>query len=316
MKGRALAGVALLAACQAQPGGVVARGTVEVHETQVSPIVAARVVAVNVDEGSSVRRGDTLALLTRASVAPAIERERARLAAAHATLADLEQGALTEERRAAEAELAGAVADLDRSTRDLKRIKALALAGATSEQQLDAATATAAVARSRRDAAAERLDLLKRGGRPDQVRRARAEIESARAILAAAEADQADLVLLAATDGVVLDRYAQPGEVLAAGEPVLSLGATAEPWVRAWLPQAQVATLRLGQAATVTLDGAPGEYSGTVTLISPRAEFTPRAALTEQERADLMFAIRVAVRDTTGRVKPGLAATVRFAPEP
>lgn len=302
----------VFAACRPPADGAVAHGTIEVRETHVSPIVAARVVQVNVDEGSLVRRGDTLALLTRASVAPAIERERARLSAARATLSDLEQGALTEERRAALADLAGAEADLDRTRKDLKRIKALADAGATSPQQLDAAAANNAVAQSRRDAAAERLDLLRRGGRPDQVRRARADIESARAVLSAAEADLNDMVLLAAADGVVLDRYAQPGEVLAAGEPVLTLGATHDPWVRAWVPQSLVANLRVGQQAVVKLDAGPQEYPGTITLISPRAEFTPRAALTEQERADLMFAIRVAVHDTTGLVKPGLSATVRF----
>ena len=57
-------------------------------------------------------------------------------------------------------------------------------------------------------------------------------------------------------------------------------------------------------------------WKGTVTVINPRAEFTPRAALTEEERADLMFGLRVEVDDTTGAIKPGLPASVRFTPLP
>ena len=306
--------LALLAtACRSTPDrGLVAHGTVEVREVDASPLVPARLLRVSADEGAAVRRGDTLAILTRSSLLPQVERERARLDAARATLADLELGARSEEIRAAEATLSGAEADLERSLRDLKRVRTLAANGATSQQALDAAETASTIAKSRRDAAAEELELRRKGTRPEQVRRARAELASARAALAAAEADLGDMVLLATEDGIVLDRYAEPGEVLGAGEPVLTVGATHEPWVRAWLPQRTVASLRVGQPAMVSLDGATGEYPGTISVISSRAEFTPRAALTEEERADLMFAIRVDVLDTTGHVKPGLSATVRF----
>jgi len=78
-----------------------------------------------------------------------------------------------------------------------------------------------------------------------------------------------------------------------------------------------VGRLKLGQPAEVWLDGVPDRsWKGTVTVINPRAEFTPRAALTEDERADLMFGLRVEVDDTTGAVKPGLPATVRLVPLP
>jgi HlyD family secretion protein len=73
----------------------------------------------------------------------------------------------------------------------------------------------------------------------------------------------------------------------------------------------------LGQPAEVFLTGVTDRsWKGTVTVINPRAEFTPRAALTEEERADLMFGLRVQVDDTTGAIKPGLPASVRFTPLP
>jgi HlyD family secretion protein len=293
------------------------RGTVEVPETDVSPATPARLVRVLVDEGDVVATGDTLATLTRATLAPSVARDEARVAAAEATLRDLESGARSEELRGALAELSGSDAEYERTARDLKRARSLAEAGAVSTQALDLAETAAEAAMSRRDAAHERLELLRKGTRPDQVRKARAELATAQAQLSGAQAEVADLVLTAPAPGRVLDRYAEPGEVLAAGEPVLTLGAIHRPRVRAWLPERVVASLRLGQEVTVSLDGAPGRtFPGTISFISPRAEFTPRVALTEDERADLMFAIRVDVRDTTGLVKPGLSATVRFEPLP
>lgn len=305
-----------LSACGANSNGdIVARGTVEVVETDLAPMVAARVVALRVDEGNVVEAGDTVAVLTQASLPATLDGYRARVAAAEAALRDLERGARLAEIRALEAELQGAEADAERSARDLERGRPLAADGAIAQQQFDALQSAATEARSRRDAVAERLQLMREGSRPDQIRQARAELSSARAALAAAEADAGDLVLVAPARGVILAKLAEPGEMLRAGTPVLTHGATDRPWVRAYLSAAALSRVALGATARVTLDGGDGrEYRGTLTAINPRSEFTPRAALTEQERADLMFGVKIEVHDTTGRVKAGLPATVYLTP--
>jgi HlyD family secretion protein len=217
--------------------------------------------------------------------------------------------------KAAEAELSGAESDVSRTTRDLERARTLAAGRAISQQAVDNANDALATAISRRDAARERLALLQAGSRPERIRQARAEVSSARAALAAAEANAADLVLLSPVAGVVFERYAEAGEVLTPGSPVLTVGQVSQPWVRVFLPARDAARIRLGQSAVVTLDGAPRrQFSGTVTVINPRAEFTPRAALTQEEREDLMFGVRIDVLDSTGAVKPGLPATALLAP--
>ena len=140
---------------------------------------------------------------------------------------------------------------------------------------------------------------------------------NARAALAATEATASDLVLLAPHDAIVLSRLAEPGEVLTPGMPAVTLGDVQRPWVRVYLAARDVGRIKVGQPAEVALDGVPGRtWPGTVTVVNPRAEFTPRAALSETERADLMFGLRVEVSDTTGAVKPGLPATVRLVPLP
>lgn len=302
---------AALAACVRQPPDeIIAHGTIEVIETDVSPMATARLLRIPVKEGDAVRAGDTLAILTQAALPATIQGQRARVAAAEALLRDLERGARAEELAAAEAELAGAEAEVSRSTRDLLRARALASGQAISQQAVDNASDAVATANSRRDAARERLALLRAGSRPERIRQARADVSTARAALAAAEANATDLVLLSPVAGVVFERYAEAGEVLTPGSPALTVGQVSRPWVRVFLPARNVARIRLGQAATVTLDGASGrQFPGTVTVINPRAEFTPRAALTEEEREDLMFGVRIDVLDSTGAVKPGLPAT-------
>lgn len=307
---------AALVACSRQPAtSIIAHGTIEVIETDVSPMATARLLRIPVEEGDLVQAGDTLAILTQATLAATLDGQRARVAMAEAALRDLERGARAEELAAAAAELAGAESEVARSNRDLERARTLVAGRAISQQAVDNASDALATATSRRDAARERLALLRAGSRPERIRQARAEVSSARAALAAAEANAADLVLLSPVRGVVFERYAEAGEVLTPGSPALMVGQVSHPWVRVFLPARDLARIRLGQPAVITLDGAPGrEFPGTVTVINPRAEFTPRAALTEEEREDLMFGVRIDVQDSTGAVKPGLPATAVLVP--
>ena len=308
----------LLAACRRDAATTIeGHGTIEVTESDVAPLATARVLRVAVEEGEMVRPGDTLVVLTQSSMPATIDAQRARVRASEAALTDLERGARQPELEAAEAELRGAETEVVRTVTERDRMRALATNRVVSQQTVDNAEAAARGATSRRDAAAERLALLRAGSRPDRIRQARADVANARASLAATEATAGDLVLLAPHDAVVLSRLAEPGEVLTPGTPALTLGEVTRPWVRVYLAARDVGRLKLGQPAEVWLDGVPDRsWKGTVTVINPRAEFTPRAALTEQERADLMFGLRVEVNDTTGAVKPGLPATVRLAPLP
>lgn len=308
----------LLIACRHDDAGsIVGHGTIEVTESDVAPLATARVLRVAVEEGQAVRIGDTLVVLTQSSLPATIDAQRARVRAADAGLADLERGARPQEIEAADAELRGAASEVARTAAELERMRSLAANRVVSRQALDNAEAAAQTATSRRDAAAERLALLRAGSRPDRVRQARADVANARAALAATEATAGDLVLLASQDAIVLSRLAEPGEVLTPGTPALTLGEVKRPWVRVYLAARDVGRLKVGQAAEVMLDGVPDRtWRGTITVINPRAEFTPRAALSETERADLMFGLRIEVADTTGAVKPGLPATVRLAPVP
>jgi HlyD family secretion protein len=306
----------LVAACGRDTGGaVIATGTIEVREVDIAPMVPARIVRLAVDEGESVRIGDTLAVLTQSTTRADVAQQEARVRGVAAALREALAGARPQEMQRAEAELRMRRVEADRAVRDLARIRPLADSGAVSPQSLDAAQAEADAAVARRDAATEALELLRAGTRQERVQAARAELASARAALAATKAVAEDLVLISPVDGIVISRNAEPGEMLATGASALTIGETASPFVRVYVPTRALPLVKHGQAATAVLDGFPDHrIPGRVVAISPEAEFTPRVALTEVERADLLFGVKVALDDTTGLVHPGLPATVELTP--
>lgn len=308
-------GSALLASCDADDNALAeGTGTLEVIEVDVAPLVPARVLRVWRQEGDTVQVGDTLVSLTQSATQAEVEARRARLASAEAQLRDLQAGARPREIAQAEAELRAAEAEAVRTRQDLDRLVALDSTGGVTRQQVDAARAAATLAAARRDAAGDALALVRQGARPERVSAARAEVNNARAALAASEQAADDLVLTAPTAGVVLLRNAEPGEVLVAGMPAMTIGNLRRPFVRVYVNQRALPRVQLGASATAVLDGLPERpFTGRVVAINPRAEFTPRVALTDEERADLLFGVKIEFDDTTGALKPGLPVTVRIA---
>jgi HlyD family secretion protein len=308
------AGALTVAACAGAPPPFEAWGTVELPEIDMAALASARVVAVRVEEGARVAAGDTVALLTQADIGASVAEGRSRVATAIANLDDLEAGSRPEEIRRAEAELAGAEAEVVRTGKDLERTRDLVSRDLASRESLDHANAADQAARGRRDALAEALGLLRRGTRPDRIAAARAEVASARASLAQIEARAGDLVLTAPVGAVVLSRNAEPGEALAAGIPVVTLGEVGRPFVRVYLPQSRVAGVTIGAEATVLTDDGRA-IAGRVVAVQPRAEFTPRVALTEEERADLMFGVRIEFVDAATAPLAGLWVRVTVGGE-
>ena len=298
-----------------------ASGTIEFTQTDVAGTVPARIERILVNEGVTVKAGDTLVILSQTGVPQDIEQRRARVAAAEAELQDLQRGARPAELERARAELRSVTSEAERTAADSVRNARLLAAGGISPSAFDASANAARVAGARRDAAIEALRLLEAGARPDRISAARAAVAAARAQLATGVAIAGDLVLTAPGDGQVLARHAEPGEVIPAGTPVLSLGDARHAWVRVYVRAPVFASIKVGDQVPVTIDGLEGAtFMARVTALATTAEFTPRVALTEEERADLLFGVKLELSDSTGTLKAGLPATARFgalpAPDP
>ncbi|MEX2182485.1 MAG: HlyD family efflux transporter periplasmic adaptor subunit [Gemmatimonadaceae bacterium] len=312
----AVAALGSLAACgRPADGPIEATGVLEVVEVDLASLTTGRVARVLVEEGDRVRIGDTLLVLELPTLAADLRQRAARVAAARAALQEAIAGPLPAEVARAAAEVAAFSADADRAASDVARLTPLARQDFASAQQLETAQATARTAAARRDAAAAQLELLRDGTRAERLAAARAELAAAEATLGMAQATARDLAIIAPVDGRVLVRNAEPGEVLAAGARAMVLAETGRQRVRIFVGQEALPRLQVGDAVTATLDAFPDRpVQGRIAALATQAEYTPRVALTERERADLLFAVRAEFRDTTEFLKAGLSVTVRTVP--
>jgi len=166
-----------------------------------------------------------------------------------------------------------------------------------------------AAARAELKAAQERLELLMAGPRPDAVAGARARVAEARAALALAESRLREGKIVSPLTGVVLRKNLEAGEMANPSVSIVTLVDPSDMWVRAYVPEAEVGRIRLGEPAQVTVDAFPGRaFPGKITEIASEAEFTPKNVQTRKERVNLVFRIKIGLSNFEGTLKPGMPA--------
>ncbi len=308
----ALGGLVALGGC-GHPAGVRGSGTIELDEIDVSSLVGGRVARLAVDEGDTVRAGDTLAVLDRGEVTAALAAHAAEAERATAQYHDVAAGPRTPEVIAAGAALAEANAQLAVAEAQYQRMASLVAGHVVAESDFDQAKATRDAAAARAQAAGENVRLLEQGYRRNQVAAAAHAAQSARAELAGSASRASELVLTAPISGVVLLRNFLAGEIVNPGQPVVTLGDPDRLWIRVYVAAPELPRVRLGAPVTVRVPGASRTFPGHVIEIATSAEFTPRAALTEDERANLVFGVKVRLDPTGGALKPGLPADAVIA---
>jgi multidrug resistance efflux pump len=112
---------------------------------------------------------------------------------------------------------------------------------------------------------------------------------------------------------VVLARAVEPGSFASPGSALLEIGDLGSMTITVYVPEDRYGELNLGDTASLSVDSFPGEtFDGTIVHIADQAEFTPRNVQTEDGRRSTVFAIRLAVDDASGRLKPGMPADVQF----
>jgi HlyD family secretion protein len=185
-------------------------------------------------------------------------------------------------------------------------------------------TAKVSLAQAQLADAERRFAELSAGPDPDLLSQAGARLTLARASLAAAQAQakvdaetidlQLDKLLVTAPlSGVVLARSIEPGEVLLAGAPALSIGQLDRLTVTVFLPEDRYGQVDLGDHVDLSVDAFPDRlFDAVVTRIADRAEFTPRNVQTQEGRRTTVFAIELTVADPDGLLKPGMPADVTF----
>jgi HlyD family secretion protein len=259
-------------------GLAMSNGRIEAVEVDVSTLLAGRLLDVLVQEGDGVSAGQVLARVDTDALAAQL-----RL-----TQAQLEQA--QKERKAALAGVAQRQSELDLARSELARARKLTAQSFVSEEQLDRARTQVRSAK----AALEAVQA--------QVEQAAAAISAAEAGIERVKVDLREGELKAPRDGRVLYRLAEPGEVLASGQKVLTLVDLTDVYMVLFLPEVLAGQVRLGAEARILLDAQPDlVIPARVSFVAPEAQFTPKQVETRSEREKLVFRIKA-------RISPELLA--------
>jgi HlyD family secretion protein len=310
------------AACAPKPPAdhVRVSGQVEATDVHVSAPVGGTLLDLRVVEGQRVNRGDVIARLDTADAELSLARATADRAQAVAQLALLRAGSRPEDIRQAEAQAAAAEstagaasADLRSAQADTDRFEALLAQNSGSRKQRDDAV-------TRRDMAAERLRgaeeqvraareglaRLRAGARREEIEAATARVASSDAQIAVAKKAIADAEVVSPIGGVVTEKVSETGELLPPRAPIVVVTDLDHAWANVFLDEPLVPRVHLQQQVTVFTDAGGAGIPGTVSYISEKAEFTPRNAQTADERAKLVYRIKVSVDNRDGVLKPGM----------
>ncbi len=179
----------------------------------------------------------------------------------------------------------------------------------TMEAQLHAAEMQAHVAEAQVDAARAALDQLLNGPTPEEVAVAEAQVRQAQAALGVLDVQIAQRTLTAPMDGIVTARSVQVGETATAGAPLLTIANLDEVTLVIYIPETKIGQVRVGQEVEIRVDSFPERvFTGEVVYIAGEAEFTPRNVQTQEERVNLVFAVKVRIPNPDGLLKPGMPA--------
>ena len=318
-----------------QKGQVVARLDREQllgqREAQVAALAAAR---------AQLAQARTAVHWQRETLAADIDQRRAEVGSAEARLLELKNGSRPQEIQEARAAVAAARTESERARNDWQRAQTLYKNDDISTAQFDQYRTRFESAAAALKQAEERASLVQAGPRSETVDVAASQLVRARAGLKVGEANAlelkrraqevtareadigrleaqiavidaqlADTVAASPVSGLVLVKAADPGEVVAPGTTVLTIGDIDHPWLRGYIAERDLGRVKIGNRARVTTDSYPGKiYDGHLTFISSEAEFTPKQIQTKEERVKLVYRVKIEVANPGRELKNNMPA--------
>ncbi len=291
-------------------------GRVEAYLTDLGPRAGGRLVELNVREGQRVKAGDLLARVAAEELDAAVLRDQAGFDSADAKRLELDRGTRAEQIAQGQARERDAQAALKLAEENLLRTTRLMGDKVLSQAELDRSVAERDRAAAALNLQAKALAELRAGARIEQRQGGQAEARRARAVLQQSRVQAGFTEVRAPFDGIVTHRLREPGSVLTAGQPVVTLARLDQLWVRIYLPQSIQAQVRLGAPVTVLL-ADKRSLAATLDEVGSESEFTPKMVESREERVNLVYPARVNLaRGWDKGLIPGMAVDVRLEPLP
>ena len=275
-----------------------ATGTFEATEVTVAAEQNGMLMMFDVDEGDEIALGKEVGLIDTTQIWLKIKQLGATKEVYQSQKPDMGK------------QIAATRQQLIKARQDQQRYKELVADGAAPGKMLDDATNQVQVLQKQLDAQISSLNT--------QLSTLNSQLSTVNVQVSQLRDQLRKCHVMTPIKGTVLEKYVEKGEFVAVGKLLFKMADTEQMYMRAYVTSSQLKDIKVGQKATVFADYGDGqkkEYEGTVTWISSRSEFTPKTILTDDERADLVYALKVAIKND-GYVKIGMYGEVKFGLTP
>ncbi|HEU4859022.1 MAG TPA: HlyD family efflux transporter periplasmic adaptor subunit [Chitinophagaceae bacterium] len=287
-----------------------ASGTFEADETIVSSEIPGKILSFNVEEGMHLSKDSIVGTVDATNIDLQQQQVEASINALNEKTANVNpQIELLRD------QLAVQQSQLDNLLHERTRIENLLKADAATAKQLDDINAQIDVVKKTMTVTQQQINV-KKNDIATQNRSILSEAEPLRKRVAQLEDQQQRANILNPVTGTVIAKYAEAGEITSSGKALYKIADLSELNLRAYVTGVQLSIIKLGQQVKVMIDQGEKkykEYTGTIVWISDKAEFTPKTIQTKEERANLVYAIKVKVKND-GLLKIGMYGEVKLNP--
>lgn len=268
-------------------------GQIEATQVLVSAETTGKILDLDIQEGDTVTEGQTVGNLDSTQVVLQIQELRRRLDGARSRIVDVKRQSEPDQTQLASLE------------KELGRFSNLLDKNAATQKQVDELKDKIALLKAQMAAKSQSWE---RGNAGVAAEMATYEVQ-----LAQREDQLAKCRIVAPVSGTIITKYMERGEIAAAGKPFFKIADMEQVFVRAYFTTSQLAGMKTGDSVTVIPDDgsdSPKEYQGRIVSIASQAEFTPKNIQTRDERADLVYAVKVSVPND-GSLRLGMFAYIR-----
>lgn len=294
-------------------GKITATGTIEAITVKITASIAGELGDIFYNEGDKVKKDDVIGKIKRDDLVAVKDQNDAAVEKAKIGYVQVSSVGNLATLNSAQSSANAALDNLNKAESDFNRIKALYNQGAVSLSDLEKYETSYKVSLENYDSALGNLNSLKSsGGVKAQIGSASSDIDKAEATLAAANAQIDQLTLKSPIDGIVILKNYEKGEYIGTGMSIGTVADLEKLWIKVYVTTEELPNIKMGQEVKFTVSGYNKEFVGKITFISDKGEYTPKTILTVNERANVVFAVKISTDSQGGVLKPGMPADVIF----
>jgi HlyD family secretion protein len=301
--------ILIVTGCKSNGNDFDASGTFEADETVVSSELSGKITFLNVQEGALLAKDSIIGAVDATNISLQQEQVEASINALNQKTMDV-----TPQIQLLQNQLAVQQSQLDNMLHEKNRIENLIKADAATGKQLDDINAQIDVVKKSMSVTQQQVNVQK-NNIATQNRSILSEAEPLKKRIAQLKDQELRASIINPVGGTVITKYAETGEVTSAGKALYKIADLSSLNLRAYITGVQLPLIKFNQTVKVMIDQGKKkykEYSGTIVWVSDKAEFTPKTIQTKEERANLVYAIKVNVKND-GFLKIGMYGEVKFS---